>query len=123
MACGIHVGYSDEVLREQYGVPGWGIAYLVALVVLQEAAALLPLLLVTDRLRRPGLVAATAWTASAFTMLLAASQVVVYFTVESRSYLSPAANTVAALCYAPLFVVPPLLTAVTWSYGKRHRPL
>ncbi len=121
MACGVHVGYSDEVLRERYGVPGWGVAYLVALVALQEGAALLPLLLVTDRLRRPRVVAVAAWSVSAFTLLLAASQVVVYVAVESRSYLSPGASTVMVLCYAPLFAVPPLLTAVTWSYGRRHR--
>ncbi|MFD9218440.1 hypothetical protein ACFWDI_00050 [Streptomyces sp. NPDC060064] len=123
MASGIYVGYSDEILRDKFGIPGWGIAYVIGLAVLQECAALLPLLLVTDRWRlpRPKTVAITAAAASAFATLLALSQVVVHFTVESQTYMSGTANTVTGFCYAPLFVIGPLLAAVTWSYWKRHR--
>ncbi|MCX4824010.1 hypothetical protein OG883_29870 [Streptomyces sp. NBC_01142] len=123
MASGIYVGYSDEVLRDEFGIPGWGIAYVVGLTVLQEIASLLPLLLVTDRrrFRRPKAVAITAASASAFATLLALSQVVVYFTVESQTFMSDTANTVAGFVFAPLFVIGPLLGAVTRSYWKRHR--
>lgn len=62
MAAGVHVGYSDQVLRDVYDIPGWGIAYVVGLSVLAELGALLPLLLVSDRWRplRPGVLALLA---------------------------------------------------------------
>ncbi|MEU1277263.1 hypothetical protein [Streptomyces sp. NPDC005805] len=123
MAAGVPVGYSDQVLREVYGIPGWGIAYVVGLSVLAELAALFPLLLVSERWRplRPRALAAVAWCASGAALLIAVWQLVVLLTVESDSYLSgTAAHTVWALAFAPLFTVPPLLTAVTWSYSRRH---
>jgi hypothetical protein len=46
MASGVYVGYSDQVLRDVFDIPGWGIAYVVGLSVLTELAALFPLLLV-----------------------------------------------------------------------------
>ncbi|MBT2398455.1 hypothetical protein [Streptomyces sp. ISL-100] len=124
MACGVYVGYSDEILREKFGLPGFGgVAYLVTLVVVGELAALLPLLLVTDRWRlsRPRTVAGVAWGCAIVANLFALSQVVLYFAVESRTYMSATANAVTGLCYAPLFAIPPLFAAVTWSYWKRHR--
>ncbi|MER5495378.1 hypothetical protein [Streptomyces sp. NPDC002490] len=124
MASGVHVGYSDRVLREVFHIPGWGVAYTVGLSVLAELAALLPLLLVSDRWRplRPRTLAALAWTASAVLVLVALWQLVVAFTVESQTYLSSgAAQTVWALAFAPLLAVPALMTAVTWSYARRHR--
>ncbi|WP_156722772.1 hypothetical protein [Streptomyces apocyni] len=121
MACGVYVGYSDAVLHERYGIPGWGIAYVVGLSVLIECAALLPLLLVSDRWRprRPGAVGVAAIAATAAVILLELSQVLVYFTVESQSYLSGTASTVAGLAFAPLFAVGPLAALVTWSYWRR----
>ncbi|MFP3991239.1 hypothetical protein U9R90_27990 [Streptomyces sp. E11-3] len=121
MASGIYVGYSDEVLREQYGIPGWGIAYVVGLSVLIECAALLPLLLVSERWRprRPRAVGIAAVAATTAVILLELSQVLVYFTVESQSYLSGTASTVAAFVFAPLFAIGPLAAAVTWSYWRR----
>ncbi|ATW52658.1 hypothetical protein CGZ69_16300 [Streptomyces peucetius subsp. caesius ATCC 27952] len=123
MASGMYVGYSDEVLRDVFGIPGWGIAYVVGLAVVSEVAALFPLLLVTDRWQplRPRTLAALARTASALTIVFALSQVVVAFTVESETYLAGTAHTVWAFAFAPLTAVPFLLTAVTWSYSRRRR--
>jgi hypothetical protein len=124
MASGVYVGYSDQVLRDVFGIPGWGVAYVVGLSVFTELAALFPLLLVSDRWRplRPRTLAALAWTASAVLVLVALWQLVVAFTVESRTYMSSGtAQTVWGFTFAPLFAIPVLMTAVTWSYAKRHR--
>ncbi|MGW4509110.1 hypothetical protein ACWENO_31155 [Streptomyces sp. NPDC004436] len=124
MAAGVHVGYDDRVLREVFDIPGWGIAYVVGLSVLIEVAALFPLLLVSDRWRPlpPRRLAGLAWTASGVLVVLALWQLVVAFTVESRTYMdSGAAQTVWWIVFAPLFAIPALMTAVTWSYTKRHR--
>ncbi|OEJ29189.1 hypothetical protein AS594_02955 [Streptomyces agglomeratus] len=124
MASGVYVGYSDQVLRDVYGIPGWGIAYVVGLSVVAELAALFPLLLVTDRWRPlpPRALAALAWTASGILVLVALWQVAVAFTVESQTYLSSGpAGAVWAVAFAPLLAIPALMTAVTWSYAKRHR--
>ncbi|MGW7430390.1 hypothetical protein ACWGIN_12645 [Streptomyces sp. NPDC054861] len=124
MACGVPVGYSDRTLREVFDIPGWGIAYVVGLSVLGELAALFPLLLVSDRWRplSPRTLAVLARTASAGLVLVALWQTVVAFTVESRTYLSSgAAETVWGFAFAPLAAIPVLMTAVTWSYVRRHR--
>ncbi|MFF4473412.1 hypothetical protein ACFYZ3_28045 [Streptomyces sp. NPDC001599] len=122
MAAGVYVGYSDQVLRDVYDIPGWGIAYVVGLSVLAELAALLPLLLVSDRWRplRPGVLAPLAWTASAVLVLVALWQLVVAFTAESQTYLSSGtAEIVWGVAFGPLFAVPALMIAVTRSYTKR----
>ncbi|MER5967342.1 hypothetical protein [Streptomyces sp. NPDC002057] len=124
MASGVFVGYSDQVLRDVFDIPGWGIAYVVGLSVLAELAALSPLLLVSDRWRplRPRTLAPLAWTASGLLVLVALWQLVVAFTVESQSYMSSdTAMTVWWIAFAPLFAIPALMTAVTWSYARRHR--
>ncbi|MFF4581434.1 hypothetical protein [Streptomyces sp. NPDC001389] len=124
MASGVYVGYSDQVLREVFDIPGWGIAYVVGLSVLAEVAALFPLLLVSDRWRplRPRALARLAWTASGVLVLGALWQLVVAFAVERQTYMSSdMALTVWWFTFAPLFAIPALMTAVTWSYAKRHR--
>ncbi|WP_323178910.1 hypothetical protein [Streptomyces sp. NBC_00291] len=124
MASGVYVGYSEQVLRDVFDIPGWGIAYVVGLSVLAELAALFPLLLVSERWRplRPRAMTAVAWTASVVLVLVALWQLVVAFTVESQTYMtSDTAQTVWAFIFAPLFAIPALMTAVTWSYAKRHR--
>ncbi|MFE5481330.1 hypothetical protein [Streptomyces sp. NPDC056527] len=124
MASGVYVGYSDQVLRDVFDIPGWGVAYVIGLSVLAEVAALFPLLLVSDRWRplAPRTLAAASWTASAVLVLLALWQLVVAFTVESRTYMeSGTAQTVWWFVFAPLFAIPALMTAVTWSYARRHR--
>ncbi|MBO1287302.1 hypothetical protein AB0F32_00420 [Streptomyces albidoflavus] len=124
MASGVHVGYSDQVLRDVFDIPGWGIAYVVGLSVLAELAAMFPLLLVNDRWRplHPRVLAPLAWTASGVLVLVALWQLVVAFTVESQTYMSSGtAQAVWGVAFAPLFAIPALMTAVTWSYTKRHR--
>ncbi|GAA2332282.1 hypothetical protein OKJ48_29850 [Streptomyces kunmingensis] len=124
MASGVYVGYSDQVLREVYGIPGWGIAYVVGLSVLAELAALFPLLLVSGRWRPlpPRVLSSLAWTASGILVLVTLWQLAVAFTAESQTYMaSGTAQTVWGVVYAPLLAIPALMTAVTWSYAKRHR--
>ncbi|MFD3330619.1 hypothetical protein [Streptomyces sp. NPDC058701] len=124
MAFGVYVGYSDQVLRDVFDIPGWGVAYVVGLSVLIELGALFPLLLVSDRWLplRPRVLAPLAWTASGILVLVTLWQLVVAFTVESQTYMSSGtAQTVCGLVFAPLFAIPALMTAVTWSYAKRHR--
>ncbi|MCZ4125531.1 hypothetical protein [Streptomyces sp. H39-S7] len=49
-------------------------------------------------------------------------QLVVAFTVESQTDMSSGtAQTVWGFVRAPLIAIPALMTAVTWSYAKRHR--
>ncbi|MBT2382035.1 hypothetical protein J7E86_00210 [Streptomyces sp. ISL-11] len=118
------MGYSDQVLRDVFDIPGWGIAYVVGLTVFAELAALLPLLLVSDRWRplRPRALATLAWIASVVLVLVALWQLVVAFTVESQTYVSSGtAQTVWGVVFAPLFAIPALMAAVAWSYTKRHR--
>ncbi|MEW2033141.1 hypothetical protein AB0901_21905 [Streptomyces roseifaciens] len=124
MASGVYVGYSDQVLRDVFDIPGWGIAYVVGLSVLSELAALFPLLLVSDRWRplRPRALAALSWAVSGVLILVALWQVVVAFTVESQTYMTgTTAHAVWGFVFAPLSAIPALMTAVTWSYAKRHR--
>ncbi|MEE4417755.1 hypothetical protein V2J85_00065 [Streptomyces sp. DSM 41528] len=124
MASGVYVGYSEQVLRDVFAIPGWGIAYVVGLSVLAELAALFPLLLVSDRRQplRPRTLATLSWTASGLLVLVALWQLGVAVTVESRTYMtSDTAYTVWACAFAPLIAIPALMTAVTWSYAKRLR--
>ncbi|GGX28307.1 hypothetical protein GCM10010297_57230 [Streptomyces malachitofuscus] len=124
MASGVYVGYTDQVLRDVFAIPGWGIAYVVGLSVLTELAALFPLLLVSDRWRplRPRTLAALSWTVSGLLIVVALWQLVVAFIVGSRTYMADGtARAVWAVAFAPLFAIPALMTAVTWSYARRHR--
>lgn len=117
-------GYSDQVLRDVFDIPGWGIAYVVGLSVLAKVAALFSLLLVSVRWQplRPRALATLAWIASGVLVLVALWQLVVAVTVESQTYMSSdTALTVWWLAFAPLFAIPALMAAVTWSYAKRHR--
>ncbi|MBC3981067.1 hypothetical protein H8N01_00355 [Streptomyces sp. AC536] len=124
MAFGVYVGYSDRVLREEFAIPGWGIAYVLGLSLLTEVAALLPLLLVSERrrVRHSRALAALAWSASAALVLGAIWQLVVACTVQSQTLMtSETAEAVWAVAFAPLFAIPVLMTAVTWSYAQRLR--
>ncbi|WEV26950.1 hypothetical protein OYE22_18390 [Streptomyces sp. 71268] len=127
MAFGVYVGYSDRVLREEFAIPGWGIACVLGLSLLIVVASLVPLLLVGERrrVRHPGALAALAWSASAALVLGAIWQLAVAGSVQSQTLMtSETAEAVWAVAFAPLFAIPVLTTAVTWvawSYAQRLR--
>lgn len=78
----------------------------------------------TDRWRPlpPRALATLAWTASGVLVLAALWQLAVVFAVESQTYMSTGtAQAVWAVAFTPLLAIPALMTAVTWSYAKRHR--
>jgi hypothetical protein len=138
MALGIPVGYSDEVLRSEYHIPGWGMAYVIGLALLIECLALLTLGLVRPwgeqlprRLPflggrqvhpRAALIPAVFGTL-VLTAIVAVVIVQVLAGVRDDGHLGGTAYTVMVLCYLPAFLWPPLLGAVTYSYHRRHRHL
>ncbi|WP_418957789.1 hypothetical protein [Streptomyces tritici] len=122
MAAQLPVGYTPEVLREVYGIPGWGVAYVVGLTVLQECAALLPLLVVTGRLRvpNPRVAARTGRVLGWLMGLFCLSQAVLLFFVTPDAHLSPSGATVMLVLYAPLAATGPLLAVAARAYGRHH---
>ncbi|MFE0422228.1 hypothetical protein [Streptomyces sp. NPDC058953] len=134
LAVGIPVGYSDAVLREEFRIPGWGVAYVIGLSLAAECLALLTTGLVRPwgaRIPRPGggrvrprtiLLAAVSATALVTAVSLV---IVVQLAIGTRTdgHLTGTALTVMLACYAPLVLWSPLLAAVTWSYYRRHRRL
>lgn len=130
MAAGVPVGYSEQVLRDDFGVPGWGVLYLVLLSVGGELLALVTLLLVRpagsrwtgwERRPSPRTVVRIAGTGAVLLTLLGLSQLGVALAGLSDGRLSPSAEAVMLTAYAPLLAWGPLLGAVTWSYARRHR--
>ncbi|HEY9374037.1 hypothetical protein [Streptomyces sp.] len=123
MAAQLPVGYSEEVLREVYGIPGWGVAYVIGLTVLQECAALLPLLAVTGRLRslRPATVVRAGRILALLITLFCVSQLALLFFVTPDQHLSPTGHTLFLLVYAPLAATGPLLALATRAYARAHR--
>ncbi|MFG2329709.1 hypothetical protein ACGFMM_08780 [Streptomyces sp. NPDC048604] len=122
MAAQLPVGYSAEVLRDVYGIPGWGVAYVVGLTVLQECAALLPLLVVTGRLPvpNPRTAVRTGRVLAALVTLFCLSQLVLFFFVTPDSYLSSSGRPLMLLTYAPLAATGPLLALATAAYARHH---
>ncbi|MEU9570624.1 hypothetical protein AB0D62_12175 [Streptomyces massasporeus] len=134
MAAGVPVGYSEEVLRTDYDLPGIGYLILPMISLLQEAVALLTLGLVSQW----GLVVprwvpviggrpVNTWAAvvpaalGALAMTaITVSQYLVWDTVE-QSNLSGGHRTFMGWMYAPLLLWGPLLAAVTVSYALRRR--
>ncbi|MFI5775160.1 hypothetical protein ACIA74_43435 [Streptomyces sp. NPDC051658] len=134
MTVGVPVGYSDAVLRTDYGLPGSGYFVLPLITVLQELAALLTLGLVSNW----GLVAprwlpfiggrpVRTWAAVVPAALGALILTVVTFSqylawdkVDSGS-LDDVHRSVMGWCYAPLLLWGPLLGVVTVSYYLRRR--
>ncbi|MFF3067501.1 hypothetical protein ACFVSN_14465 [Kitasatospora sp. NPDC057904] len=134
MAIGVPVGYSTEVLRHDYGIPGNGYLVLPAICVLQEGAALLTLGLVRDW----GIVAprwlpliggkqVRTWAAVTAALLGAAiltavtiSQAAVWDSVDSEN-LKGMHRAVMGWLYMPLLLWGPLLAVVTVNYASRRR--
>lgn len=136
MAVGTPVGYTDSVLREDFGIPGPGVAYVLGLAVATECLALLTLGLVRPwgerlpywlpycggRAIRPmAVVFPAALGAAALTGLTVLFTGQLLAGVEDDGRLGDTAGTVLELCYLPLFLWGPLLGAVTVSYCLRRR--
>ncbi|GIG66907.1 hypothetical protein [Phytomonospora endophytica] len=135
MALGVHVGFTEQVLRDDYRSPGWGTVYMLGLCVLTELAAFMTMGLVRDWgviaprwipfmggkpvNRRAALIAAS--TGSGLLTLLWVYQTVVAVAVESNMGLSGGYAAVMLACYAPLLLWGPMLAAVTWSYHRRTK--
>ena len=110
-------------------------ASIVALSVLSELAALLTLGLVRpwgevvprlipvlgDRRVPVRAVVIVACAGAAAIALICAWAVRGFVLGLGPSMFSPAGLAVLTVCYVPLLAWSPLLLAVTWSYGKRHR--
>lgn len=134
MAAGLPVGYSDEVLRTDYDIPGAGYLILPLITVAQEAAALLTLGLVSNwglvaprwipfiggRPVRPMAAVVPAALGALILTLVTFSQWMLWDTVDEGT-LTGAHRAFMGWCYAPLLLWGPLLAAVTVSYHLRRR--
>ncbi|MFD5203521.1 hypothetical protein ACFWM7_25995 [Streptomyces sp. NPDC058375] len=134
MAVGIPVGYSDEVLRTDYDIPGSGYLILPLISLAQEAAALLTLGLVSKwglvaprwlpfiggRPVRPMAAVIPAALGALILTLVTFSQLMIWDSVDQES-LTGLHRAFMGWCYAPLLLWGPLLAAVTVSYHLRRR--
>ncbi|WP_069817420.1 hypothetical protein [Streptomyces sp. TP-A0874] len=134
MGIGIPVGYSDEVLRSVYDVPGAGTFANIGISVCQECVALLTLGLVSrwgevvprwipflggKRVHPLAGTIPAALGAAALTVI-ALSQLLLWDSVTD-SALQGTGRTVMGWCYLPLILWGPLLGLVTISYYRRRR--
>lgn len=138
MGLGIPVGFTAQGLDE-FGIPGWGTAYVFGLSLLAEALAFLTLGLVRPwgevwprwipglRGRRiPPLAAILPAAAGAITLTALGVQGLFGWAEAGSSMAagswedSPVYGVVMAACYAPLLLWGPLLAAVTVHYARRR---
>ncbi|MEU2800531.1 MULTISPECIES: hypothetical protein [unclassified Streptomyces] len=134
MAVGIPVGYSDEVLRTDYGIPGSGYVVLPLISLAQEAAALLTLGLISKwgliaprwlpfiggRPVRPMAAVVPAALGALILTVVTFSQLMIWDSVDQDT-LTGGHRALMGWCYAPLLLWGPLLAAVTVSYYLRRR--
>ncbi|WP_084337490.1 hypothetical protein [Actinomadura oligospora] len=139
LGLGLPVGYSEQALREDFHIPGWGVAYVIGLSVLSEALALLTLGLVS-----PWGEVAPSWipfiggkrVAPKAAVIPAAVGSVLLFLIwdvlEFVQWSYGASDTAPGhptggwkvlqeVLYLPLLAWGPLLAAVTMSYHRRHK--
>ncbi|AUI61496.1 hypothetical protein [Amycolatopsis sp. BJA-103] len=138
MGLGVPVGFTAQGLTE-FGIPGWGTAYVFGLSLLAEALAFLTLGLVRPwgevwprwipglRGRRiPPLAAIVPAAAGAIALTLLSLQALSGWNEAGSSMArgswedSPVYGVVMAVCYAPLLLWGPLLAAVTVHYARRR---
>ncbi|AUY52776.1 hypothetical protein [Streptomyces sp. CB01881] len=134
LGLGLPVGYSDEVLRENFDIPGWGVVYVIGLSVVSEAFALLTLGLVRPwgevvprwipviggrRVHPLAAVVPAALGAAALVCIW--SGFVFWWSVEETPAMQGPWHTIVGTLYQPLVLWGPLLAAVTVSYYRRHR--
>ncbi|OXM43565.1 hypothetical protein CFP71_41490 [Amycolatopsis thailandensis] len=138
MGLGVPVGFTEQGLSE-FGIPGWGTAYVFGLSLLAEALAFLTLGLVRPwgevwprwipglRGRRiPPLAAIVPAAAGAIALTVLGVQALLRRASAGASMPpgtwedSPVYGVVMAVCYAPLLLWGPLLAAVTVHYARRR---
>ncbi|MFC5905856.1 hypothetical protein [Streptacidiphilus monticola] len=134
LALGLPVGYPDEVLRHDFGIPGRGVVSLVGLSLVTEALALLTFGLVRPwgevlprwipliggrRVHPLAAVVPAGLGAVALTYLW--SGFVFWWSDEHHPAISGPWRDIVGACYQPLVLWGPLLAAVTVSYYRRRR--
>ncbi|KJY41180.1 hypothetical protein VR41_13720 [Streptomyces sp. NRRL B-1568] len=134
LALGLPVGYSDQVLRHDFHIPGWGMAYVVGLSVVSEAFALLTLGLVRPwgevvpswipiiggRRVRP-LAAVIPAALGSLALIYLWSGFLLWWNVDQHPAMIGPWRNIVGILYQPLVLWGPLLAAVTVSYYRRHR--
>lgn len=134
MTVGVPVGYSEAVLRSDYGLPGTGYLVLPAISLLQEGAALLTLGLVRDwglvvprwvpliggRAVRTGAAVTAALLGAAVMTVVTISQALLWDRVDNGT-LQGTHRAVMGWMYLPLLLWGPLLTVVALNYAVRRR--
>lgn len=133
MALGVPVGFTDEVLRDQYDLDGWGPVMIILLSVVVEGLALLTIGLVRPwgdvpprwipvlggRRVNARVATTVALLGAAVLTLVCWSQLFAWFTVEDTE-LHGLARTVMGLAYLPLLAWGPLLVLVALMYYRRR---
>ncbi len=138
MGLGLPVGFTEQGLAE-FGIPGWGTAYVFGLSVLAEALAFLTLGLIRPwgevwprwipglRGRAIPPLAAILPAAAGAIALMWIGFTGLFNWAEAGSSMSPGSweespvyDVVMAACYAPLLLWGPLLAAVTVHYAWRR---
>ncbi|MFD0025653.1 hypothetical protein [Streptomyces sp. NPDC058382] len=134
MTVGLPVGYSDAVLRSDYGIPGSGYFVLPLITLAQEGVALLTLGLISNwglvvpgwvpfiggRPVRPMAAVVPAAIGALIMTLVTFSQLMIWDSVDQDT-LTGGHRAFMGWCYAPLLLWGPLLAAVTVSYHLRRR--
>ncbi|MGW0882644.1 hypothetical protein [Streptomyces sp. NPDC002671] len=134
LALRLPAGYSDQVLRHDFHIPGWGVVYVIGLSVVSEAFALLTLGLVRPwgevvprwipviggRRVHP-LAAVIPAALGSLALVCLWSDLVFWWRVEETPAMLGPWHTIVGILYQPLVLWGPLLAAVTVSYYRRHR--
>ncbi|WP_031070098.1 hypothetical protein [Streptomyces sp. NRRL WC-3742] len=135
MGFGLPVGYSEQVLRHTFRIPGVGSVAVIALSVVSEALALLTIGLVRPwgevvprwipfiggrRVRPLAAVVPAGLGALALTVLWGDG--LDWWSTEHHPAYEGVWLHIIGVAYMPLVLWGPLLGAVTVSYYRRHRP-
>ncbi|MFE2415142.1 hypothetical protein ACFXDE_43130 [Kitasatospora sp. NPDC059408] len=134
LALGLPVGYGDQVLRQDFHIPGWGAVAVVGLSVVSEALSLLTLGLVRPwgevvprwipvlggRRVRP-LAAVIPAALGSLALVYVWSGFLFWWNVDHHPAMTGPWGDIVGVLYQPLVLWGPLLAAVTVSYYRRHR--
>ncbi|MFD8600217.1 hypothetical protein ACFV1L_34970 [Kitasatospora sp. NPDC059646] len=134
LGLGLPVGYGEQVLRDDFHLPGWGVVHVIGLSVVSEALALLTLGLVRPwgevvprripvlggRRVRP-LAAVVPAAVGSLALVHLWSGFLFWWNTDQHPPMLGPWRTVVGILYQPLVLWGPLLAAVTVSYYRRHR--